>query len=164
MGRKQDKKTGLKTISVSNPLLLCDCSVRTLCLLSGSLCLSGGSLSGILCCLGCLLCCLCSSQLGTLLSYCLSLSLVLLGLLFKSLLSGGLLAFALLVLHCLELSGLLSLPSIETTLCLSLVKGTLLDTALQMLHQHHAFTAQNVANSLGGLCADVNPIQCAIEI
>lgn len=120
---------------------------------SGSL----GSLSGLLSSLSC-------SNLGAFLGHGLSLCLVLLGLFLQGLLGGSLLALALLVLHSLKLGSLLLLPSVETALCLCLVECALLDTTLQVLHEHDAFAAENVTDGVGGLSTNIDPIECALEI
>ena len=127
---------------------------------------SGGSFfSSFLCGSdGCLSFCSSSCCRSFLLCHFLSLSLVLCYLSLEAVLSLKLLGT---LYRCAELvSGLLllSLPSIETTLSLSFVKRTLLDTTLEMLHEKHALVREDVADSIGGLCANVYPIQSTLEV
>ncbi len=105
-----------------------------------------------------------SCDFSLLLGYSLSLSLVFLSLFLKSLLGVSLLVAYFLVLDSLELSSLLSLPSIETTLSFLFVESAFLNTALEMLHEHNAFARKDVAHGVGGDCAHVDPIKSTLEI
>ena len=129
----------------------------------------GGSLGGsfsLLCSLGGLGLggSLGGGDFGFLLSYGFGLSLILLRLFLKSFLGVGLLGFTLFVPDGFEFSVFFSFPCVETALGFGLVKCALLDTALEMLHEHDAFAAKNVTDCVGGDGTNVNPIESALEI
>ena len=108
--------------------------------LGGSLVGSLGSVLGGLCLGSCLSLSLGlgGSDFGTLLSYGLSLSLVLLSFVLKTFLVVGLLVFTNFVANSLELSILLGFPSVETFLSLFLGESALLHATLEVLHEHNA--------------------------
>ena len=125
--------------------------------LSGLSLLSGLSGLGLGSSLGC-------GYFGFFLGYGLGLSLILLGFFFQSFLNVGFLVIAHLVADGFQLGVLFSLPGIEALLGFLLAEGTLLNAALQVFHQHHAFARQDVTNSVGGNCSYVHPIECTLEI
>ncbi len=137
---------------------------------SGSFFCCSGGLSGLFCGGSGLRCGLGFSSglsgcsLGFLLANLLSLSLVLFLFFLKCFLRGGFFAFTLFVAYSLEFSVFFCFPGVPAALEFSLVEGAFLDTALEVLHQHHAFAAKDVAHGVGGLCANVHPIQSALEI
>ena len=103
-------------------------------------------------------------NLGFLLSHGLGLGLVLLGFLVKTFLVVGLLGLNSLVLHCRNFGIFLSFPSLETLLSLCLVEGAFLHAALEMLHEHDTLAREDVAHSVGGDCAAVDPVESSLEI
>lgn len=112
---------------------------------------------------------LCGSLFGgellcTLLSDSLTLETVLLSLSLETLL--GVISCCCIILsldgcYFLVTSGL---PGVETLLCLCLVESTLLDTAAEMLHQHHALFREKRTYCVCGLRTLFYPIQSTVEV
>lgn len=115
----------------------------------GGLCL-GGSLGG--------------GELGLLLGYFLSLGFVLGFLSLETLLGGGGGSCCRLGLDGCQFGIFLSLPGVEATFGFGLIESAFLNTAIEVVHQKHAFCGKNGAYGVGGLCADCHPIQSPFEV
>lgn len=63
-----------------------------------------------------------------------------------------------------NLSITLSLPGIELSLSLLLSESTLLDTYIEVLHQHNTLMRENAAYGIRRLCANLYPIESTLEV
>ena len=133
--------------------------------------------AGLLCCVLCrslsvssllssLNCCgsQCVSSLLAFLCHLGSLCLVSLYFLCEKCLGSGYFLVGLCLADFAVLSVFLSLPSIETLLSLFLTECAFGYTAVQVLHQQHTLTGEDVTYGVGRLCTYVQPIQCTLKV